>query len=143
VGQNLWRGACLALAAVGACCEHAHESAEPPITRRTSSACRLDAPFACRVGCDADVPMKTFHVAPDLSGIDLAGLNGVEIADILIDDRGNVKDVCLQRGVREDVDDRAVAALRQWRFEPTRLRHSTPPGMVVSVVMTVTLPIGR
>jgi hypothetical protein len=82
-------------------------------------------------------------VAPDLSGIDLASLHGLEITEILIDNRGAVKDVCLLRGVREDIDVRALAAIRQWRFEPTRLRHSTPPGAPVSVVMTVTLPIGR
>ena len=88
------------------------------------------------------MPKTVFDVAPDLAGIDLAGLHGFEIAEILIDDRGGVKDVCLLRGRREDVDRRAVAAIRQWRFEPARLRHSTPPGVLVSVVMTVTLPIG-
>jgi hypothetical protein len=103
----------------------------------------MNAPSACRVGCDADVPRKVFDVAPDLSGIDFAGLHGIEIAEIVIDERGDVKDVCLLRGVREDVDLRAVAAIRHWRFEPTRLRHSTPPGVPASVVMTVTLPIGR
>jgi hypothetical protein len=45
--------------------------------------------------------------------------------------------------VREDVDARAVTAIRHWRYEPVRLRHSTPPGMVVSAVMTVTLTIGQ
>jgi hypothetical protein len=110
---------------------------------RTPPACNIAAPSACRIGCDADAPKKVFDVAPDLSGIDLTGLHGVEIAEILIDDRGDVKDVCLLRGVREDVDLRAVAAIGFWRFEPARLRHSRPPGAVVSLVMTVTLPIGR
>lgn len=143
VGQNLWRGMCLALAVVGGCCEQAHKPAESPITTRTPPACHIDAPSACRVGCDADVPKKVVDVAPDLSGIDLAGLHGFEIAEILIDDHGDVKDLCLLRGVREDVDLRAVVAIRHWRFEPARLRHSTPPGVLVSLVMTVTLPIGR
>jgi hypothetical protein len=143
VGQSLWRGMCLALAVVAGCGEQAHKPAESPITIRTPPACHIDAPSACRVGCDAEVPKKVLHVAPDLSGIDLAGLHGLEIAEILIDNRGAVKDACLLRGVREDVDLRAVAAIRHWRFEPTRLRHSTPPGVPVSVVMTVTLPVGR
>jgi hypothetical protein len=103
----------------------------------------MNAPSVCRVGCDADVPRKVFDVAPDFSGIDLAGLHGVEIAEILIDERGDVKDVCLLRGVREDVDLRTVAAIRHWRFEPTRLRHSTFPGKIVPLVMTVSLQIGR
>jgi hypothetical protein len=133
----------LALGVAGGCCQQAQKPAESPITARTPPACYIDAPSACRVGCDADVPKKVFDVAPDLSGIDLAALHGLEIAEILIDDRGDVRDVCLLRGVRENVDLRAVAAIRQWRFEPTRLRHSTPPGVPVPVVMTVTLPVGR
>lgn len=143
VGQYLWRGMGLALAVAGGCCERAHKPAEAPITIRTPPACHIDAPSACRVGCHADVGKKVLDVAPDLSGIDLAGLHGLEIAEILVDNRGAVKDVCLLRGVREDVDLRAVAAIRLWRFEPTRLRHSTPQGVPVPVVMTVTLPIGR
>src|ERR1019366_5412610 len=105
--------------------------------------CSIDVRAACAVGCDADVPKKIVDVAPALSQIDLAGLRGVEIVEILIDDGGNVKDVCLRRGVREDVDDRSVAAIRDWRFEPARLRHSIPPGRIVALVMTVTLPIGQ
>jgi hypothetical protein len=54
-----------------------------------------------------------------------------------------VQTVCLLRGVREDVDDRATAAIRQWRFEPARLRHSTPPLSAVPIVMTVTVRIGQ
>jgi hypothetical protein len=89
------------------------------------------------------VPKKVFDVGPNLSGLDLVGVRGVEIAEILIDDHGAVTDACLLRGVREDVDLRAVTAIRQWRYEPARLRHSTPPGMVTSMIMTVTLPIGQ
>jgi hypothetical protein len=59
-----------------------------------------------------------------------------------VNERGEVQDVCLHRGVREDVDGRAVAAIHRWRFEPARLRHSMPPGAIVSIVMFVTLPIG-
>ena len=134
---------CLAVAIAGGCREQAHQAAGSPATTRTPPACHIDTPAACRVGCDADEPTKVLDVSPDLSGIDLAGLHGFEIAEILIDDRGDVKEVCLLRGVREDVDLRAVAAIRHWRFEPTRLRHSTPAGMLVPVVGTVSLPIGQ
>jgi hypothetical protein len=51
-----------------------------------------------------------------------------------------VKDVCLLRGVREDIDVRALDAIRRWRYEPARLRHSTPPGARVSIEIAVTLP---
>jgi hypothetical protein len=104
--------------------------------------CHLNAPSSCRVGCDADVPQKLMEVAPDLSGLDVTGLNGVEIVEILIDVRGYVHEACILRGVREDVDDRAIAAIRRWRFQPAGLRHSTPSGLPVPIVMTVTLRIG-
>lgn len=133
----------VALAVLGVGCQPARQSAELPITIRTPPACQIDAPSACRVGCDADFPKQVAHIAPDLAGIDLAGVRGVEIAEILIDERGDVKDICLRRGVREDIDARTVAAVRQWRYEPARLRHSTPPGTVVTLVVTVTVPIGQ
>jgi hypothetical protein len=45
--------------------------------------------------------------------------------------------------VREDVDVRAIDAIRRWRYEPARLRHSTPPGALVSIEIAVTLRVGR
>ena len=143
VRPKLWCGVGLVIPILGGGCGRTHESAESVITSRTPPPCQIVAPSACRVGCDADVPKQVAHVAPELAGIDLAGLRGVEITEILIDDRGDVKDICLLRGVREDIDARTVAAIRQWRYEPARLRHSSPPGMAVPLVMTVTVPIGQ
>lgn len=143
VVQTLWCDVGLVLALVSGGCQQARESEVSPITTRTPPPCQIDAPLACRVGCDADVPKQVLKVAPNLSGIELGGLRGLEIAEILIDEHGAVKDACLLRGVRADVDARAVTAIRQWRYEPVRLHHSTPPGMVVSAVVTVSLPIGQ
>ncbi|MEP6917054.1 MAG: TonB family protein [Acidobacteriota bacterium] len=106
-------------------------------------ACHLNAPGACRVGCDADPPKKTLDVAPDLSGINVTGLRGSVIAEVLVDQTGEVKGVCVLRSVREDVDLRAVDAIRQWRFEPTRLRRQAARGALVPMVMTVSVSIGR
>ncbi len=86
--------------------------------------------------------MKVVDVAPNLSGLDTRGLHGIELVEILIDIHGDVQQACLRRGVREDVDARAVAAIRRWRFEPARLRRSTPPRLSVPAVMTVSLRIG-
>jgi outer membrane biosynthesis protein TonB len=94
------------------------------------------------VGCDVAEPTRLRQVAPDLSGLSLNGLRGIEIVEVLVDAGGDVQDVCLLRGVREDIDGRTVAAVRQWRFTPARLRHSTPPGLPVSIVMSVSVPIG-
>jgi hypothetical protein len=142
VGRDLWRGLWLAAAIGNGCHERGQGPAEWPVTTRTPPACHIDAPSACRVGCDADQPTKLLDAAPDLGGLDVADLHGVEIVEILIDERGSVKDACLLRGVREDVDLRVMAAIRQWRFEPVRLRHLTAPGVVVPVVITVGVRIG-
>jgi hypothetical protein len=143
VARNLWCGIGLVLAFVSGGCQQAPESAESPVTTRTPPPCQIYAPLACRVGCDADEPKRVLNVGPDLSGIKPGSLHGLEIAEILLDEHGDVKDVCLLRGVREDVDARAVSAIRQWRYEPVRLRHSTPPNMVVSAVISVTLRIDQ
>lgn len=143
VCQKVWRGLGFALAFGGACCARAPQPADPPITTRTPPACHIEAPSACRIGCDVDPPRKVGDVAPDLSGLDLARLRGVAIVEILIDERGDVTQACLRRGVREDVDFRVMAAVRQWRFAPVRLRHAEPSSGAVPLVMTVTVQIGR
>jgi hypothetical protein len=145
-GSDVTKIACaflLVIAALGEGCERSQQATDPPMTERTPPACQIDAHGACLVGCDADVPRKVVDVAPDLSGLDAVHLRGLEIAEILIDDRGTVKDVSLLRGVREDVDVRAIDAIRRWRYEPARLRHSTPPGALVPIEIAVTLRIGR
>jgi hypothetical protein len=143
MGRSVWGGVGLAIILLSGGCEQVPRSAKPPFTTVSPPPCHIDAPDACRVGCDTDEPKKLLDVAPDLSGIDLSGLHGFEIAEILIDDHGDVKDVCLMHGVRQDVDLRAVAAIRRWRFEPVTLRHSTPPRVPVSIVMTVAVSVGR
>jgi hypothetical protein len=105
------------------------------------------------------VPKKLVDVPPDLSGIDMKGVTGsLAIADIRIDKSGAVKEVCVLRGLRDDVDDRAADAFRQWRYEPPALRHDerwtgpvdargqrvetiTPAGTLFEQVITVTVSI--
>ena len=132
----------LAAALGSGCREQAHVSGERPMPSRTLPACHIDAPSACRVGCDADPPKKVVDVAPDFGGLDMRNVHGAAIVEILIDERGEVKEACLLRGVHEDGDVRVMAAIRRWRFEPARLRHSRPPGVAVPVVTTVTVRVG-
>jgi hypothetical protein len=90
------------------------------------------------------------HAAPDLSGLDLADLHGLEIVEILIDEHGDVKEACLVRGVREDArwvsawrragaavaGDRARGAhveagrRRAWRRRRIRCRAADRPSLV-------------
>jgi hypothetical protein len=137
------------LAIVCACCARTPEAVEKTLVTTSTLAttgCHIYDPSACRVGCDIDEPKKVLDVAPDLSRIDLTTVRKLEIAEILIDTEGVVKQVCVLRGVRDDIDVRVIAAIRQWRFQPARLRHSTPKaeaGTLVSPVLTVTVRIDR
>jgi hypothetical protein len=151
VGPNPRSSLFVVLAIVCACCARTPEAVEKTlVTTSTPSAttgCHIYDPNACRVGCDIDEPKKVLDVAPDLSRIDVTTVRRqIEIAEILIDTEGVVKQVCVLRGVRDDIDVRVVAAIRQWRFQPARLRHSTPKaeaGTLVSPVLTVTVRIDR
>ena len=63
-----------------------------------------------------------------------AGISGVVILEITVDIDGTVKDARVLRSIPL-LDDAALEAARQWRYEPTMLN-----GRPVPIVMTVTVP---
>jgi TonB family protein len=75
----------------------------------------------------ADVPAK--YPPEALS----AGVQGVVIAEIVVNESGNVTDTKLLRSIPL-LDEAALEAVRQWRFSP-----SVVNGQVVPVKMTVTV----
>ncbi len=54
------------------------------------------------------------------------------IIEVRIDAAGRVTESCMLRGVREDVDLKALEAVKAWRFEPPRLLVDTDLGGVVA-----------
>jgi protein TonB len=54
-----------------------------------------------------------------------AGLQGLVVLKVEIDERGRVGDVEVVRGMGHGCDEAAVAAVRQWRFRPAT-RNGTP-----------------
>lgn len=83
----------------------------------------LDAPTV-RAPADVPYPRKVYDVAPQVpDGSTLQ--RGIAVLSLLIDTRGNVVDVDLLRSLNPALDAAAVAAARQWRFEPT-LRDGRP-----------------
>ena len=65
--------------------------------------------------------------------------------DTGIDADGQVMSVCLVKGLRPDVDQAAIAAVQQWRYEPARWRST---GAAFPMVMRIMLgiypkPIGQ
>ena len=66
------------------------------------------------------------------------GLQGDVVLEIVIRRDGSVGDVTILDGLGSGLDQRAVAAVRQWRFDPAR-RRGTPVDVIVEVAVEFTL----
>jgi TonB family protein len=66
------------------------------------------------------------------------GITGDVLLEIVIRRDGSVGDVSVLRGLGAGLDQRAIAAVRQWRFDPARLR-GTPVDVIVEVAVEFTL----
>jgi TonB family protein len=87
-----------------------------------------------RVGGDIHPPTKLKDVpAVYPAAAREAGVQGVVILEVVIDEMGNVSTAGVLRSV-ELLDQAALEAVRQWQFTPTLLN-----GLPVPVVMTVTI----
>ena len=61
-----------------------------------------------------------------------AGLEGLVVLKVVIDERGRVGDVAVMRSVGHGFDEAAVAAVRQWKFRP-----ATRNGKPIKVVHVI------
>ena len=87
-----------------------------------------------RVGGTIKTPLKIHDAAPVIPPVALqAGIRGVVILEIIIGTDGSVSDVKVLRSIPL-LDQAAIAAARQWRYEPTYLN-----GAPVPVIMTATV----
>lgn len=55
---------------------------------------------------------------PDIYPSQLKGLQGDVIVEVTIDENGNVTDTRVLQSLQQDVDDKVIATLRNWRFKP-------------------------
>jgi TonB family protein len=62
------------------------------------------------------------------------GLVGAVILEIVINASGTVTDVSVRRGLGAGLDERAVEAVRQWKFSPAR-RQGQPVDVIVEVAV--------
>jgi protein TonB len=89
---------------------------------------------AVRVGGKIRPPTKTKNVTPGYpAAAKSAGVQGIVIIEAVIGADGKVADAKVLRSVPQ-LDEAAVAAVKQWEFTPTLLN-----GKAVPVVMTVTV----
>ena len=78
---------------------------EELIGKATSAGCRITGNWWCRVGCLDGVGRinQQVRIEPDLSALPSVHAATV-IAALAIDDTGRVRDACMLRGIRPDVD---------------------------------------
>jgi protein TonB len=90
-----------------------------------------------RIGGGVQPPKKVKDVRPEYPLTALyARIEGTVILEAVIDTRGMVADVRVLKSIPL-LDEAAIEAVRQWRYEATRLN-----GEVVPIVMTVTVNFG-
>ncbi len=77
--------------------------------------------------------MTTRPVYP--AGAQRSGVGGIVLLRVLVSEKGEPARVEVARGVQADLDQAAVAAVRQWLFEPGQ-----KGGKAVASWMTVAVP---
>lgn len=88
-----------------------------------SAAGTIDVPTV-RAPADVPYPRRIHDVTPQVPD-GAAVRRGIAVLTLLIDTAGNVAEVELLRGLDPALDEAAIAAAWQWKFEPTR-RNGRP-----------------
>lgn len=55
---------------------------------------------------------------PEIFPSQLKGLQGDVIVEVTIDEKGNVTDTRVLQSLQQEIDDKIIATLRNWRFKP-------------------------
>ncbi|HQZ39553.1 MAG TPA: TonB family protein [Vicinamibacterales bacterium] len=88
-----------------------------------------------RPGSGVDPPRLLREVRADYSdAARRANIEGEVVLEIVVTRDGTVGDVRVLKGLGLDLNDRAIQAVRQWRFAPARLK-GTPVDVVVEVAV--------
>lgn len=90
------------------------------------------------IGGDIKQPTKIRHVSPAYPQDAMAaGIQGVVIAEVLLDNAGAVYDLHVLRSIPQ-LDEAAVSAVRQWQFTPVMVKE-TPRAALMTVTVNFTL----
>lgn len=74
------------------------------------------------------VPAIPLHFPdPEIYPWQLSGVQGDVIVEVTIDQKGNVSDTRVLQSLKQDIDDKCIATLRNWRFRP-----ATVDGMAIA-----------
>ncbi len=65
------------------------------------------------------IPAIPLHFPdPEIYPWQLSGVQGDVIVEVTIDQKGNVSDTRVLQSLKQDIDNKCVAVLRNWRFRP-------------------------
>jgi len=88
-------------------------------------------------------PLPVYKVEPQYTQQARAhGLEGVVVLYVQIDKTGKPVNIKVLRGLGMGLDEKAVAAVKQWRFQPG-LRLGRPVSMAAAVNVFFKLPSGH
>ena len=92
-----------------------------------------DAPKVYKIGGDVSAPKIVKHVEPEYSeAARRAKFNGVVSMTLVVDEKGMPRDIRVVRPTGMGLDEKALEAVRKWRFAPGRKN-----GVPVSTYATV------
>jgi TonB family protein len=85
------------------------------------------------VGAGVSAPRAIYDPDPDYSDeARKAHYQGSVILNVIVDSAGHPKDIHIQRSLGMGLDEKAVAAVRTWRFEPA-MKDGHPVAVQMSV----------
>jgi periplasmic protein TonB len=91
-----------------------------------------------RVGGELQAPALLHRVEPEYPGVAVAGkISGTVILEATVDEAGAVTDVTVLRSIKV-LDQAAIKAVRQWRYQPLVL-NGVPAPFILVVTLTFTL----
>lgn len=92
-----------------------------------------------RVGGDVKAPIKVESPPPQYTEIARkARIQGVVIVEAIIDKEGNVTNVKVLKGLPMGLDQAAVDAVKNWKFQPATL-NSKPVAVIYNLTVNFTL----
>ncbi len=107
---------------------------QAPAVPRAGAPCGHD-PRSGRIGFPAARLLR--RVEPDLRKVSRPYPTGVVILEAGIDETGKVKTVCVLRGLRDDVNQATIAAVRRWQFDPAHTREGQPWPVVMTLAVLI------
>jgi TonB family protein len=99
--------------------DNARDSGQLEATMHAGSLYGSRIPGAPLTGHEIIPALPQVFPDPNVTGDDLPpGVQGDVVVEVTIDERGNVIELKLIRGIGYGIEDRVLATLRQWRFRP-------------------------